>query len=75
MAEKVSAFLQHCWEDIWKLVGLVGFVCAGLAGHYDILPPALQAHKEWFEFLGFVGGLVNAYRMTPQASSAKKEGQ
>lgn len=52
-------------EDLWKLVGLVAFLSAGLAGHYDKLPHGLEPYKDWIEFSGFVATLLIAWRMQP----------
>ena len=52
-------------DDLAKLGGLILFLLAGLAGHYDKLPNALQPYKDWFEFAGYLGGLVSAWRIVP----------
>lgn len=58
-------------DDLWKLAGLLVFLCVGLQGHYDKLPLVLQPHKDWFEFVGFVGALFNAWRMQPLKEGTK----
>lgn len=70
MAQDIWTRVQ---EDAWKIAGLAFFVCAGLAGHYDVLPVALQPYKDWFEFVGYVGGLVNAWRMSPMGTTPTKK--
>ena len=52
-------------DDVGKLVALVLFLCAGLVGHYDVLPAAVQPYQDWIEFGGFIGTMVQAFRMQP----------
>ena len=59
-------------DDIGKFVSLLLFLCAGLSGHYDILPAALQPYQDWIEFGGYIGTLVQAFRMQPERRRRKR---
>lgn len=70
----MAAVWEHLADEAKKFVLLVLFVCAGLAGHYDVLPTALEPFKQWIEFAGFIGGLVNAWRIIPPPKKDNNDG-
>jgi hypothetical protein len=61
-------------RDLGKFGAVLVLVASGIAAHADILPAALQPHREWIELFAFVGGIVQAFYMQPERRTLPRDG-